>query len=229
MSTFMEGIREQMGLGALASGKYAKAEAVFRKLAKTDPDSLKVLHNLGLALMAQGKREEAEVCFRREEKLYGASYIRHCALADLAYSAGKRGEAVKRYKAALACPESGKDIAILAARLAISEDTRAFADSRLAAEAFARGEAARLEKRLDSALEEYESALALDPTSWPAANNAGTIYLNDLKDPGKALQMFGRAMTHGQPAHVLRNAELAERALKKTEGGRKASPGKDSE
>lgn len=227
MSTFLDGLRAQKGLGALATGNYAKAEAAFRKMAINEPDSLQVLHNLGLALMAQGKRDEAERCFRREEKLYGLSYVRHCALADLAYSGGRRTEAMKRYKAALECPESAADRPILEARLAVAADQEAFRKAGLAAEAFARGETARAARRFDEALAEFAQAMELDPTAWPAANNSGTICLNDLKDPARALEYFGQAMRYARPAHVRRNAELAGRALEKLSGSRKSRPRKD--
>jgi tetratricopeptide (TPR) repeat protein len=218
MPAFIDSFRVRMGLNAYASGKYDKAEAWFRTLETTEPDSLRVLRNLGVILLAQGKREEAEKYFRREESRFGKSYHRHCILADIAYAAGKRDEAIKRYKAALEYPDKEKDEGILASRLAICSEAAAFKKSRLAGEAFDLAETARREKRFAEALEGFDKAVSLDPTAWPALNNAGTIYLNDLKEPAKALEKFSQALAIARPPHVARNAVLAEEALARGKG-----------
>jgi len=100
-----------MGLNAYVSGNYAKAEEYFRKLEQSEPNSIRVLRNLGVILLAQGKGKEAERYLLKEEKLYGPSFYRHAALADLAYATGNRKDAARRYQRALKdpeCAEGGK-------------------------------------------------------------------------------------------------------------------------
>jgi Flp pilus assembly protein TadD, contains TPR repeats len=97
---------ERFGLSAFAAGNYDRAEGYFRKLEQKDPNSMSVLRNLGLILMAKGDAEGAEAYLLREEKLYGKSFHRHAALADIAYARGRRKEAEKRYRLALGEAES---------------------------------------------------------------------------------------------------------------------------
>ena len=133
MNKFYASWCERMGLNAYVAGDYKKAEDWFRKLERSEPDSIRVLRNLGVVLLAQGKGEEAERYLLKEEKLYGASFDRHAALADLAYSIGKREQAVVRYARALGEPEcalGGKAYhrrAFLEERLALCRDPVAFA------------------------------------------------------------------------------------------------------
>ena len=228
MPKFLDTFWEQMGLNAYVTGRYAQAESWFRKLEQKEPDSVRVLRNLGVIMLAQGKAEEAENYFRREEKIYGKSYHRHCALADLAYAEGRRDEALKRYTAALECPEADRDRTILEARSRICADSAAYKASRQAGEAFARGETARKENRFDDAIAAFTEAETLDPTSWPSMNNAGTIYLNDLCEPEKALEEFKRALEIVRQPHIAHNAELAEEAIAKAAKSAQAPKRKES-
>ncbi len=215
MSAILLAFYERMGLGAYASGKLEKAESWFRRMEREEPDSLRVLRNLGVVLLARGRSEEAEAYMRREEKRFGQAYYRHCALADIAYAAGRRGEALNRYRAALADPESAKDRKILEARVAICSDTAAFRRAKESQAAFAEADAARAAGETDEAIRAYERAFSLDPSSWSALNNAGTLRMNVKKDPAGALELFRRALDLVQQPQVARNAELAEAALAK--------------
>jgi tetratricopeptide (TPR) repeat protein len=213
MSAILLAFYERMGIGAYSSGKLDKAESWFRRMEKEEPDSLRVLRNLGAVLLAKGRSEEAEAYLRKEEKRFGESYRRHCAIADLAYAAGRRGEALSRYRAALAEPESAKDRKILEARFAICSDTAAYRRAKEAQLAFAQGDRAREAGETDAAISAYEKAFSLDPSSWPALNNAGTLLMNVRKDYAAALKLFQRALDLVQQPHVARNAELAAAAL----------------
>jgi len=208
---------ERMGLNAYVAGDYAKAEASFRRLEAREGESIRVLRNLGVILLAKGEAEGAARYLGREEELYGPSFHRHCALGDLAYAAGRREEALRRYRAALGEPEAaeGRSPAqreLLAARAAACADPAAFARSRRAQDRFAEAEAAREEGRFEEAASAFEEAAALDPSHWPALNNAGSVLLNSLGRPARALELFERAFALSGSPQCGRNVELARRA-----------------
>lgn len=217
MPNIVTSFYERMGLNAYVQGDYAKAEAWFRKLESREPDSLRVLRNLGVILLARGDAEGAESYLLREERAYGPSFHRHAALADLAYARGRRKEAERRYAAALAEPEAraAPTQALIEARAGICRDEKAFAKSRDSLARFAEGEEARGSGDLARAVALFDEAAALDPTAWPALNNAGTLLLNDLGDPEGAKARFERALGLSRAPQVARNLELAEGALER--------------
>lgn len=217
MPNIVTSFYERMGLNAYVQGDYAKAEAWFRKLESREPDSLRVLRNLGVILLARGDAEGAEAYLLREERAYGPSFHRHAALADLAYARGRREEAARRYSAALAEPEAGgaPTAALIEARARICRDEKAFSRSRDSLSRFAEGEEARGGGDLARAVSLFDEAAALDPTAWPALNNAGTLLLNDLGDPDGAKARFERALALSRAPQVARNLELAEGALER--------------
>lgn len=210
---------ERFGLNAYIAGDYAKAEKWFRKLESSEPTSIRVLRNLGVILLAQGKPEEAERYLLREEKLYGASFYRHSALADLAYAMGKRKEASRRYRLALKepeCAEGGKAFhmrGLMEARLDICEDEKKFAGTRKAMERFRDAEALRASGAFREAIEAFNESFALDATNWPALNNAASIYMNTLKQPADAEPLFARAFELSRSIQVARNLELCRQTL----------------
>ena len=226
MNKFYASWCERMGLNAYVAGDYKKAEDWFRKLERSEPDSIRVLRNLGVVLLAQGKGEEAERYLLKEEKLYGASFDRHAALADLAYSIGKREQAVVRYARALGEPEcapGGKAYhrrAFLEERLALCRNPIAFAETRKAMELFQSAERLREEGNYEAAAEDFFKSFSFDRTNWPALNNAASIYLNQLDMPAKAEPLFRKAFELSGSTQVARNLEVCEqaRARKSKEG-----------
>ncbi len=202
-----------MGLNAYMAGKLDAAESWFRRLEKDEPDSLRVLRNLGVVMLAKGRHQEAESYLRREEKRFGPAYFRHCALADLAYAAGRREEARKRYSLALADPEAHRDRPMLELRLGICSDPEAFARSRESVLRFAEGNRARAAGDIDAAIAAYEECFSLDPSAWSAMNNAGTLYLERRHDPATALGLFRKAQGLVCQPSLANNARLAEKAL----------------
>ncbi|HNX73938.1 MAG TPA: tetratricopeptide repeat protein [Spirochaetales bacterium] len=218
MNKFYASWCERMGLNAYVAGDYKKAENWFRKLEQSEPDSIRVLRNLGVVLLAQGKGEEAEHYLLREEQLYGASFDRHAALADLAYSIGKREQAAARYRSALGepeCTEGGKAYhrrAFLEERLALCQDPVAFAETRKAMELFQRAERLREEGNYEAAAADFLKSFYSDRTNWPALNNAASIYLNQLDSPAKAEPLFRKAFELSGSTQVARNMELCEQA-----------------
>lgn len=221
MQSFMESFYERFGLNAYAQGDYAKAEKWFRKLETKEPDSIRVLRNLGVILIAKGDAEGAERYLLREEKLYGHSFHRHAGLADLAYACGKRKEAERRYALALAEPEcapGGKAEAIrplLEKRRAICGSEPLFSQSREAMEVFKKAGTLRDEGKYEEAVECFKKAALLDATNWPALNNAGSLYLNQLNKASEAKEMFERAFAISKNIQVARNLDLAMRLMDK--------------
>jgi len=218
MLKFISSFEERLGLNAYVQGDYEKALKWFHKLEESERDSIRVLRNLGVILLASGDADGAKTYLLREEKLYGPSYHRHSALADLAYAAGDRKEAARRYGLALAEPEAaaGGSAAAMApfieARLAIAKDAAAFEKSRSSMLRFQEAEKARDSGDARGAVARFEEAASLDPTAWPALNNAATIFLNALGEPEKARALYERALELSRSPQVARNLELAENA-----------------
>jgi len=228
MRDIIGSFQERMGLNAYVSGDYAAAEKWFRRLEAREGQTIRVLRNLGVILLAKGDAEGAGRYLRLEEKRFGPSFHRHCALGDLAYMAGRREEALNRYRAALAEPEarSGKDSGrrgLLEARAGICGDPAAFERSRLAVGRFAEGEGARAAGRASDAVAAYEAAVGLDPSLWPALNNAGTTLLNALGEPERALALFERAAALSGSPQCARNAQLAQAAVARAAAAKRKS------
>ena len=227
MQSFLSNFYERFGLNAYVSGDYAKAEKWFRKLEMREPDSISVLRNLGVILMARGDAEGAERYLLKEEKLYGRSFHRHAALADIAYARGKRKEAEKRYTLALAEPEcapGGKGESVrplMEKRLAICGNEDSFSKSRQSMKVFEEAQASRDGGDYEKAITEFLRSAELDETNWPALNNAGSIYLNTMKKPAEAAEMFERAFTISRNFQIARNLDLARRTAEKAAKGNK--------
>jgi len=227
MQSFLSNIFERFGLNAYIQGDYARAEKWFRKLEQREPDSIGVLRNMGIILMAKGDAEGAERYLLREEKIYGRSFHRHAAIADIAYSQGKRKEAGKRYSLALAEPEcapGGKFLMarpLMEKRLAICSSDEAFARSRQAMKIFGEAQASRERGDYEKAIEEFLESVRLDETNWPALNNAGSIYINTLKKPEEAIPLFEKAFAISRNVQIAGNLNLAKKSLEKAGRGRK--------
>ncbi|MDD3981129.1 MAG: hypothetical protein RBT72_01450 [Spirochaetia bacterium] len=222
MQSLLAPFRERLGLSAFAAGDYGKAERYFRKLEEKDPNSLSVLRNLGLILMAKGDAEGAEAYLSREERLYGRSFHRHAALADIAYARGRRKEAEKRYRLALAEPEAGAAGSaaalrpLMEKRLKICSDEKSFALSRESMKVFHEAQQLKSAGESEKSVEAFLRSAALDESNWPALNNAGILYLESLCMPEKALELFEQAFEVSRNIHAARNIEVAKRRL----GGR---------
>ena len=239
MPAFLLAFYERFGLNAYVQGDYTKALAWFRKLEAREPDSIRTLRNIGVVLLASGDAAGAERYLLREEKLYGSSFNRHSALADIAYARGARKEAEKRYAAALADPDArpdGRSVdarPFVEARLALCRSEAAFAASREGAKRFTEAEAARTNGEIEKALALFEEAASLDPTHWPALNNAGTIALNTMGDAARAKALFLRAFELARSPQVARNIELAEdahaRTAKASQAAKREGKGRETE
>lgn len=225
MQGFFPNLYERFGLNAYISGDYEKAEKWFRKLEIKEPNSIGVLRNLGVILMAKGDAEGAERYLLKEEKLYGRTFHRHSALADLAYAMGKRKEAERRYALALNEPEcapGGKAEALrplIEKRRAACADEKSFEKTRIAMKVFGEAQVLRDHGDYEKAIEEFLRSFELDETNWPALNNAGAIYLDTLKKPAEAAELFEKAFNISRSIPIARNLDLAKRRV---DEGRKA-------
>lgn len=221
MRNFFDTFRERAGVNAFVAGNFDKAERYFRELERSEPDSISVLRNLGMVLLAKGDAEGAERYLLKEEKLYGKSFHRHSALGDLAYARARRKEALKRYKLALEeseAAEGGSAWAIrplMERRISFCEDEKSFAPVIESMRKFAQAQEARVSGDDQRAIELYIESASLDETNWPALNNAGSIYLNSLGDPGEAAALFEKAFSISHNVQAARNLELARRKLAK--------------
>ncbi len=227
MQGFFPNLYERFGLNAYISGNYDKAEKWFRKLETKEPNSISVLRNLGIILMAKGDAEGAERYLLKEEKLYGRTFHRHSALADLAYAMGKRKEAEKRYSLALNEPEcapGGKAEALrplIEKRRLACADEKSFARTRVSMKVFGEAQVLRDQGDHEKAIEEFLRSFELDETNWPALNNAGSIYLNTMKKPAEAAELFERAFNISRSIQLARNLDLAKRLIAKGMKGKK--------
>lgn len=221
MFKFSTSVYERLGLNAYVQGDPGKALAWFRRLEAIEPDSIRTLRNLGVILLASGDAEGAESYLLREERRYGESFHRHSALADIAFAQGRREEASRRYAAALADPEVGPggssrgSRGFLEKRLALCQDPAAFEAAMRGAYCFSKAEAARDAGENERAMALFDEAASLDPTHWPALNNAGSLALGALGDPERALAYFERAYALAETAQIARNVELAREWLAK--------------
>ncbi|PKL23630.1 MAG: hypothetical protein CVV47_14075 [Spirochaetae bacterium HGW-Spirochaetae-3] len=219
MPHFLAGLYERFGLNAYIQGDSDKALAWFRKLERIDPDSIRTLRNLGVLLLSVGDAEGAEAYLLREESLYGESFHRHSALADVAFARGRREDAGRRYAAALADTDASPNgryeasLSFLSRRLELCGDEAAFRRACDGKNSFGEAELAREAGDPERAIALFEEAARLDPTHWPALNNAGTIALNALDDPDRALALFEKAFSLARSAQVARNIELAKAAI----------------
>jgi tetratricopeptide (TPR) repeat protein len=215
MQNFFTMLHERFGINAYLRGNFAAAERWFRKVEAKDPDALSVLRNLGVLMLAKGDAQAAEQYLLKEEKLYGKSFHRHAGLADLAYALGKRKEAAKRYALALQEPEcapggpAASSRPIMEKRLATSSDENAFENTRQAMRHFQEGQRLKAEGKFEEAIDAFSKSVALDETNWPGLNNAGSIALDQLGDPGRAKAFFERAFAISRNAQVAANLDLA--------------------
>ncbi|PKL08085.1 MAG: hypothetical protein CVV51_10785 [Spirochaetae bacterium HGW-Spirochaetae-7] len=218
MAALFSRFYERFGLNAFVQGEYGKAERWFRKLEVVEPKSMRVLHNLGVILLALGESSAAERYLLEEERLYGPAYQRHLALANLAYACGRRDDAARRYESALSDKEAapgGEHFPTrrsLEARLETCQDEARWDRSRRSETLFMEAVRAREASKLADAAAFFEEAGLLDPTNWPAFNNAGTIMLNELRQPARAAQLFESALAMSGSAQVAYNLELARTA-----------------
>jgi len=200
---------ERFGLNAYVEGNYAVAEKYFRLLAAMEPHSILALHNMGIIRLAQKDYAGAEVFFREELERYGDSYPRLKTLADVLYLRGKRKAAGDFYTRSAAEAEAKNDLNLIEARIRICNDPEAFADARESLAMFEAGNDAQSRGDMETALARFERSAQLDPTSYLALNNAGTILLNVHHDKAAAKERFEHALALADLPSIRHNQATA--------------------
>lgn len=212
----------RMALNYMTAGKPVKAEKWYRRLEKTDPDSLEVLHNLGVISISLKKFREAENYISREIEAYGESGIRLRVLGDLYYADGSMDKAGSAYGKALAqYQEHGGDKStenFLMKRMTICKDRSLSARAMESGILLEKGQELFSKKLFDEALECFLRAAESDRSSYMALNSAGAILMNNRKDYSAARDFFRKALDLADIPLIKQNLALAEHKIKESGG-----------
>ncbi len=146
------------------AGRFAEAEAAYRKILEIKPDFAEAHNNLGNALSDQGKLALAEACYERAMDLKPDYAEAHNNLGNALKDQGKLERAVACYEQALAFRADYAEV-----------------HNNL-------GNALRQLGKLELAAARYQQAIALKPTFAVAHNNLGNV----LKDQGKLAEAAAR-------------------------------------
>jgi tetratricopeptide (TPR) repeat protein len=184
---------KRLALNSFVSGNFKKAEKYFFKIIEYDPESDKMKYNLGLAQLAQKKYQQAEENFKYVIVQYGENYENLKTLGDFYYIWGKPGLAEKYYLKALNLCQNPKDKNLLLKRKKKCQSKGQFNKVLDAHQNFELGTQLLKKKEYELSLEAFERVVKCDETNFHALNNLGVIYLNEKKDPEKALVFFEQA------------------------------------
>lgn len=202
------------GVALLAEGRYAEAEAEFRRGLEAAPDTPLLVVNLGLALRLQGRIDEAERAFERAVAEPSTTRLAAHQLAQIQMDRGELAPAEELLRRILA---SEPDAADLRNTLGLVLEGRGEADEaeacfRRAADddpdaAMPRNNLGNLLKRagrLDAAEEWYRKAIEADPYFMGAYNNLALLY--QLRGQMEmAIDLYGRAMVRAPHNAVVQN------------------------
>lgn len=169
------------------AGRTARAEAIYRRILKAQPDHPDALHLLGLAALHAGRPNEAVELIGRAARINPEIAPFHFSLGAACAALERYEEAVAHYERALALRPAHAGaynnlaIALLAlGRIAEGIDhlRRALAQDPQSAEAHNNlGNALVQAGRRDEALASYRAALRLRPNFAAAHDNAGKLLL----------------------------------------------------
>ena len=152
-------------------GNMAEAEDSFRKALALQPDYADAHCSLGNALYSQGKAEQAVECYNTALRLNPDHSEARMNLGTALHFLGRSHEAEESY------------------RSSINQRPTAMTYYNLANTQFRQG-------KVDEAIENYEEALVMQPTLYPARNNLGNVMLY--------LGRFEDAMSHYREAVALK-------------------------
>lgn len=108
---------ERRALNSFVSGKYAKAEKYFLKIAIHFPRSSSINYNLGLVKLSQNNLSEAKKYFIRDIVLGGISFKNLKALGDLSYFSGNIEETRRFYNEAMVLCTDEKEKKLMLVRI----------------------------------------------------------------------------------------------------------------
>lgn len=111
-----------LGVALRRSGDLVEAEKNYRQALEVDPGSVSAYQNLVAMLRSSGQHEEAEVYERamREAPRTRNPYT-YLALGDISYNRGRRQEARRLYRRALALSQGNPEILAALGHLALAE------------------------------------------------------------------------------------------------------------
>ena len=193
-----------LGLKHHQAGRFAEAEACYRRVLAAQPDHADALHLLGIIAQQTGRHELAVELISRAIKQNGQSAAYFCSLGIALKNQGKLDEAVKAYRQAIRIkpdlPEAHCNLGnalrgqgkLDEAVAACSQAIRIKPD--LAEAHFNLGNALHGQGRLDEALASYDRALSLRRDYAEALNNRGNV-LQELKRLGEALASYDQAIS----------------------------------
>ncbi len=205
--------RQRKATNYLFGGEIEKARRLFLKLYEAEPGTPGMRHNIALTYIAEENFGEGERLLLEELSDYGEYYPRVKALADLYYTWGKQKPAGEFYRRALdsECPAEEKPL--VRRRLEITEDEERFQRTRESLQRLSEGNELLAAERWQEALQAFDAAVAADETNIQALNNIGTIQLNQLEDPARALETFKGACAWSPLPWLRSNLAQAQRAL----------------
>ena len=199
---------------ALVDGNYERTEKYFRKIAQAYPGKMGNSYNLGLVKLATGEYAKAEEFFLAECEQFGTTFNRSKTLGDLYYIWGKADKAKQHYAQALEECEKPELRRMLTERIAKCSSESSFSNVLQSHAKFEEGIRLEGEGDPEGAEKAYRAALELDSSHFQAANNLGSLILNNEGDPSTAIAFFERAARYSDLPGIAQNLGKAEALLK---------------
>ncbi|WP_319416281.1 tetratricopeptide repeat protein [Marispirochaeta aestuarii] len=202
---------------SLIQGDYERTEKYFSKIERKFPGRVGNSYNMGLVKLAQKEYETAEEYFLEECEKYGYTVTRNRTLGDLYYIWGKADKAKARYTEALKEVEKPEQKRLLQERIAKCSSENSFSRVMQSHSKYEEGISFQKEGETEKAKESYQKALELDSTNFQAANNLGSILLNEDGEPGEALQYFEKATLYSDLPGITQNIGRTRALMKQKE------------
>jgi tetratricopeptide (TPR) repeat protein len=190
---------------SLIQGDYERTEKFFSKIEKKFPGRVGNSYNMGLVKLAQKKYEKAEEFFLDECEKFGYTFTRNRTLGDLYYIWGKADKAKARYTEALTEFEKPEQKRLFQERIAKCSSENSFYKVMQSHNKYEEGLSLQKEGETEKAKDSYRKALELDSTNFQAANNLGSILLNEDGEPDEALQYFEKAAQYSDLPGISQN------------------------
>ena len=173
MMKIFEKFYTRLGLNALVSQEYGKAERFFLKLRRLNRGAMGTHHNLGMVYLAMEDFDRAETCFLDEIENFGPNYSRAKVLGDLYYASRDREKSLKYYTLANGLSAGEPDYPLVKKRLHICNHEDCFRKAGISLDLYKKGVEAEGQRDFARAKDCYAKACQMDGTNVLALNNAG--------------------------------------------------------